>query len=161
MSILHRLFTAGLQLVAFSVLALALTSPGSVAASAGADDDASIGETKAEWQGEYRRLLSDKALLQRNLEAARASYSKSRRRNYPRGAAREQFLIEADTAEKELVKVEAEIKKLKSDARREGILPGWLYEVEQGPLDAPRPAAPTEEDPQDRDGRNPLYLDSE
>jgi hypothetical protein len=154
-----RPFFLGLRLVAFAALALALASPGPAAASSGADDEASIEESKAEWQGQYRRLLSDKALLQRNLEAARTSYSKSRRRNYPRGAARQQFLIDADTAEKQLVEVEAEIEKLKTDARSEGILPGWLYEVEQGPLNAPQPAAPAEEDLQDREGRNPLYLE--
>jgi hypothetical protein len=161
MSTVHRLFSAGLQLLVLTALALALTLPGSVAASTGADDDASIEETKAEWQGQYRRLLSDKALLQRNAEAARTYYSKSRQRNYPRGAARQQFLIDADTAEKQLVEVEAEIQKFKTNARREGILPGWFYEVEEGPLDAPQPAAPAEEDRQDREGRNPLYLDSE
>jgi hypothetical protein len=161
MFIVSRTFPLGRLLAAVFALSLALAMPGIVAASSGADEDASIEDTKDDWQSEYRGLLINKARVQRNLEAARTSYSKSRRRNYPRGAAREQFLIDAATAEKELVELDREIDQFKTKSRRQGILPGWFFEVEEGPLDAPQPAAPAEEDPEDREGRNPLYLDSE
>jgi len=57
------------------------------------------------------------------------------------------------------VDTQLEIEAIKGKGHREGILPGWFAEVEDGPLDDPRPAARAEEE--DREGRNPLYFDDE
>ena len=159
-AILPQFFSVLNRSLIFIVLGLVLTVPGNVMASNSLDETASVEEVKAEWQGRYRKLLTDAARLRRNAEAARYNYSQANQRNYPRGAARKQFLIDEENAQAELVQVEADIEKLREDGRREGALPGWFYEVEDEPLDAPQPAAPVE-DPADREGRNPLYLDTE
>jgi len=124
-----------------------------------ADEDATM-SMKAEWQSNYRRLLIDVKLLQRNAEAARENYARAKRRNYPRGGAREQFLVDEKEAIKELADVQLEIEAITEKGHREGILPGWFAEVEDGPLEDPQPAAKAEEE-EDREGRNPLYFDDE
>ena len=98
----------------------------------------------------------------RNAATARAEYKRAQRRNYPRGEARAQYLINEAEALDELAQVEASIEKLRAEGRAAGALPGWVYEVDEEPIGRPQPAARDErEDPQDREGRNPLYLDSE
>jgi len=126
-----------------------------------AGEEAAQAETKSQFQAEYRRLLHNAELLRQNAANARENYSKSRARRYPRGAASRQFLIDAEEAERELVEVEAEIERFKTNGQREGALPRWFYEVEDEPLGVARPAAPADRDPADLEGRNPLYLDDE
>jgi hypothetical protein len=154
-----RLITA--RRIALALIALLLSVPTLAPANSAVGDETSTLSEKESWQADYRRLLSDAALLKRNATAARENYAQARRRNYPRGAAREQFMIDEDNAKKELVEVEAELDKFRRDARHRGVLPGWFYEVEDDPIEAPQPAAPSAEDVQDREGRNPLYLDDE
>jgi hypothetical protein len=144
------------------VLALFVALPASVDASSGMDEgyqlDASM---KEEWQSEYRRLLQDSERLKRNAEAARRNYSQAQQRNYPRGSVRQQYLIDEEEAKKELAEVDAALEQFKADGRRDGALPGWFYEVEEESLASPEPAAIGEDDAEDMEGRNPLYLDSE
>ncbi|MEE8163955.1 MAG: hypothetical protein V3T64_00150 [Myxococcota bacterium] len=119
---------------------------------------------KDKWQADYRRLLQDADRLRRNARNARENYVHAQRRNYPRGGARQQMLIEAEEAERGLVEVEARIEQLRLDARRAGALPGWFYEVDDEPRGMAQPASPAETtgpSPDDRAGRNPLYLDRE
>jgi hypothetical protein len=150
---------------AFSAVALALllvgTGASTLSAESYADEERASADKKAEWQGDYRKLLNDAARLERNVAAAKENYSQARQRYYPRGAARQQIVIDRKLAEKELVEVEAEIDRFKTNGRREGAAPSWFYEVEEEPRKASMPAAKAEEPAQDREGRNPLYLDDD
>ncbi len=129
-----------------------------------APDDAKAGTTqtlleqKAQWQDRYRTLLRDAARLQYNAEISRENYARAQRRNYPRGGARRQFILDAEHAEKELVGVKEEIAQIFVDARRDAIPTVWLYEVDDEPITIAPPASASEEDDDDRAGRNPLYL---
>jgi hypothetical protein len=115
---------------------------------------------KSEWQERYRSLLRNAARLEDNVAKSRENYARAQRRNYPRGGARQQFIIDADEAEKELVTVKAEIEQIFVDARHNAVPTNWLYEVDDEPI---MPAAPAsvsdgESDEDDRAGRNPLYF---
>ncbi|HKK50241.1 MAG TPA: hypothetical protein VKA74_01575 [Myxococcota bacterium] len=119
---------------------------------------------KQYWQERYRMLLRNAALLERNARRSREDYAQAQRRNYPRGGARQRLLAQAAEAEAELRTVREEIEALRVEARREGALPGWLYEVEDEEIVVPEPAAPDGSDSSsdERDaGRNPLYLDDD
>lgn len=112
------------------------------------------------WQGKYRMLLKNRATLNNNLVQLKHDYGQAQRRNYPRGGARQALLEQARQAEQELAQVQAEIASIFSDARRQEIPPGWLYEVEDETIEPNRPAAPDAaggENAADDDGRNPLY----
>ncbi|MBJ18073.1 MAG: hypothetical protein GY910_09310 [bacterium] len=113
------------------------------------------------WQRKYRALLSDRVRLKENIAKSRKNYSQAQRRNYPRGGARQKFLVDAENAEKALAATEEAIAEIFTDARREGVPPGWLYEVEDEPIEATRPAASDSNavDPEDRAGRNPIYFE--
>ena len=126
-----------------------------------AQDESELAQQKTEWQDRYRTLLRNQALLRSNIAISQENYARAQRRNYPRGGARQQFLIDADNAEKELVVVKEEIAQISVDARHAGIPPNWLYEVEDEPLTAAPPASVSDEknDEEDRAGRNPLYFD--
>jgi len=116
---------------------------------------------KQEWQDDYRKLLREKARLERNVESARVNYMRANRRNYPRGKARQQFVIDGDEAKRGLVKIEEEIEQLRDESRRAGALPGWFAEVDDEPIGDAEPAARADDDEGDREGRNPLYADDD
>lgn len=128
--------------------------------------EAELQAQKDHWQERYRVLLREEARLELNARLSRDDYAQAQRRNYPRGGARQQLLAQAAAAEAELEKVRQEINAFRLEARRENVLPGWLFEVEDENIVIPRPAArdasgPVESQDQDRGGRNPLYLDDE
>ena len=153
---MSRLLAAGVTL-AFAVgLPIALPIPAE-----GQQFDAGQA-MKVKWQTDYRRLLQDTDRLRRNARNARENYARAQRRNYPRGGARQEMLLEAEKAERTLIGVEAQIEQLRLDGRRAGALPSWFYEVEDEPLGGAQPASraqTTEPVPEDQEGRNPLYLD--
>ena len=126
-----------------------------------AETEEELMQKKQEWQDRYRKLRQEAARLERNAANARESYARAQRRNYPRGNALAQYLVDAENAEKELAKVKAELNGIFDEARREGIPPGWLYAVEDEPIDVPAPAAAGGASPgatdDDDGGRNPLY----
>ena len=131
---------------------------------AGGEQVDAVQAMKDEWQHDYRQLLQDAARLRRNSLNARENYARAQRRNYPRGGARQAMLVEAEEAERGLAEVDAQIEQLRLDGRRAGALPGWFYEVDEETQEPAQPAFPaeaTEASPEDREGRNPLYLDSE
>ena len=106
------LSTLGLAL-ALAVISLPLLPPDAV----GADGEQSLAEQKAEWQGRYRGLLQNAARLRSNAQLSRENYARAQRRNYPRGGARQQFILDAEKAERELVEVKAQIEQIAIDAR--------------------------------------------
>lgn len=145
--------------MAFAVISLPLLAPD--AARAGTDQ--TLEEKKAEWQGRYRSLLQNAARLRSNAETSRENYARAQRRNYPRGGARQQFIVDAENAEKELVEVKEAIAQIAVDARHASIPPNWLYAVEDEPITVSAPASPSDQqdEQEERAGRNPLYFDQD
>jgi len=156
--------TLGLA-IALCVIGLPVLMSTTAQAQAGAEP--TLEEQKTDWQGRYRSLLQNEARLHQNAQMARENYARAQRRNYPRGGAREQFLLDADDAEKELVTVKEELAQLRVAARHEAIPKNWLYEVEEEPITSDPPAsasqnaASDDDDQADREGRNPLYFDDD
>jgi hypothetical protein len=146
-------------------LAMGLPTPLPAVAADSADEQVDeFEELKQEWQGRYRQQLQEAARLRRNAAQARENYSQAQRRNYPRGGARQQFLLDADEAERDLEKVEAGLEQTISEGRLAGALPGWFDEVDEEPIMVSEPAAPSDgmdARPEDREGRNPLYFDQD
>lgn len=158
--LLRRLFCV----VAVIGLSAALDGIGLSGASLFAADVAMAGNEdpalshKDAWQSRYRRLLENQARLRDNAEKSRENYSRARRRNYPRGGARQQFIIDAEEAERDLAKVEEETMELLEQARRDALPRNWIFEVEDEDIQAPAATGQTERDDSDDGGRNPLYL---
>ncbi len=131
------------------------------ATSASAQTAEEIQAQRDRWQGQYRDLLRDRLRLTANIAKSRKNYSQAQRRNYPRGGARQQFLVDVENAEKALAATEEAILEIFVAARGEGVPPGWLYEVEDETIEWVQPAAPgsDSDDEEDRAGRNPIYFD--
>lgn len=155
MSTLSKTLRRATGLALAILLVLVMAAPTAVA------EVEDIAKVKAEWQGEYRGLLQEALRLRTNATNARRNYAEAQRRNYPRGGARQQYLIDADAAEKQLAKVEQDIEALRVRARHEGAMPAWFYEVDDEDIVVPRAPAAADPNGQDREGRNPLYLEDE
>ena len=154
------------RLVAHVALALALAGSVSfvVASQAAAQllDEEELMEKRQEWQARYRRLLQDRVYYTETIATARKNYTQAQRRNYPRGGARQQFLVDAEEAEASLAATEKAIEEIFIEARQNDVPPGWLAEVEDDPASYQKPAAPeSARDEADRAGRNPLYFDDD
>jgi len=175
-------------IVAMLGLALALGGIGlplSVPSDAHAESDQELSDRKTAWQDNYRLLLHEAAMVEQDGKTARENYARARRRNYPRGGARQQYIINAEAAEQKLVTVKLEIEQLADNARRDAIPPHWLYQVEDEPISLSPPASVSSEEADsddddyddddwddedfddeaeardredDRAGRNPLYF---
>ena len=156
-----NMIRTALSTFGLAVALLAFGLPLFISDVAVAQDESALAQQKAEWQDRYRTLLRNQALLRSNIEISHENYARAQRRNYPRGGARQQFIIDAENAEKELVVVKEEIVQIAEDARHAGIPPKWLYEVDDEPLTAAPPASASDEknDEEDRAGRNPLYFE--
>lgn len=148
----------GALLMAFFV---ALAGTAWVAAPALADEE--LAAERAYWQGKYRVLRKNKAILEDNIAKLEHNYAQAQRRNYPRGGAREAFRTKANEQRKMLAEVESELATIFEEARAANVPPGWLFEVEDEPIELSQPAAVegAEEDDRDREGRNPLYADDD
>jgi hypothetical protein len=161
---LARLLTAAVALalfVATTTLIFSVMPRAAHAADEESEDDS--GALRASWQDRYRGLLQDRARFSEGIAISNKNYTQAQRRNYPRGGARQQFLLDAANAEKKLAETEEKITGIFDEARDAGVPPGWLYEVEDEPVIMTRPASPNPgmADPageEDREGRNPLYF---
>ena len=88
---------------------------------------------KHEWQGRYRALLAAAAEANARYSGAKARYSKNRQRNTERGKARDEINSELRDAQIAKAKADAELADFPDLARRAGVEPGWLREVEDAP----------------------------
>ena len=115
------------------------------------------------WQDKYRVLLRNREILKMNVANLENGYAQAQRRNYPRGGARAMLLEKAAAQRKLLEATEKEIASIFTEARVAAIPPGWLYEVEDEPIDTSRPASPDTgaADDEDRVGRNPRFIDQD
>jgi hypothetical protein len=139
---LHPLLAACL---AVAVLAPAAAIAGDAAAPATrpsrttADDQLSQQEQlKIEWQTRYREAIVRERQARARLEAAEATYAKGRHREHLRGEPREVAVEELEAARAELEAARRQLEQVPQEARRAGVLPGWLREVEES-LGAPAP----------------------
>ena len=129
---------------------------------AAAETEEEILAERTQWQERYRVYLTNREIIKDNIAKLRHNHQQAQRRNYPRGAARQRFLIEADEQEIQLQETEQEITAFRAEARAAGIPPGWLAEVEDEAIALPaQPAAAADEGGDDREGRNPLYFDDD
>lgn len=113
------------------------------------------------WQERYAGLLKEADRLRATIERETELYADANRRNYRRGKKRHVHRVAAAEAREELARVEALLDQLPEDARRQGALPGWLYEVEERHAERRQAGdAPAAQDPAET-GRNPLFLESD
>jgi hypothetical protein len=113
------------------------------------------------WQDKYRVLLRNQAILKDNVTKLEHDYAQAQRRNYPRGGARNELILKATLQRQQLAQTEKEIASIFTEARTSDVPPGWLYEIEDEPIDTPRPASPDTAGEDDRAGRNPRFLDQD
>ncbi|MEZ4330575.1 MAG: hypothetical protein R3F35_02400 [Myxococcota bacterium] len=120
---------------------------------------------KAEWQDRYRALRNNAVRMRDNAIKLRRAYSLSQHSNYPRGGARERFKQQVIETEQKADQYEADLARFQDEARQEQIPPGWIYEVEDEPVDPGSPASFGEDEPTHEAaapaGRNPAYYGDE
>lgn len=157
-SIPRRGARAQVRAIVFALcVALAPTLVVLPTAPASAETEEELLAKREEWQEKYRELLRDRMRYTDNIAKSEHNYAQAQRRNYPRGGARQQFMVDADEARKSLEQTEAAIQKLFVDARRASVPPGWLFEVDDEPISYERPAALDDsgDDDYDDDRRDP------
>ena len=96
---------------------------------------------KAEWQDRYRVLRNNAVRMRDNATKLRRAYGLSQHSNYPRGGARVRFKQQVLETEQKADEFEAELASFMDEARANQIPPGWIYEVEDEPVDPGSPAA--------------------
>jgi hypothetical protein len=149
------LFALGLT----SLVALPLSPAPAHAEEAENEEEAELAK-KTEWQDRYRVLRTNAVRMQDNAAKMRRAYGLAQHANYPRGNAREDFRKRVEKAERDGERYQAELAEFEEEARRNGIPPGWLAEVEDEPIDRGFPAE-LDEESEDDGGRNPLYADED
>jgi hypothetical protein len=165
--ILNRTMSRGSRLLAAATLAISLASISPIfllvpAPATAAADDEEVAK-KAEWQDRYRALRNNSVRMRDNATKLRRAYSLSQHSNYPRGGARERFKQQVIDTERKADDYEAQMASFLDEARQNQIPPGWIYEVDEEPIDPGSPAAVGEDEPAHRagvpEGRNPAYVD--
>ncbi|MBY0398772.1 hypothetical protein K2X89_00615 [Myxococcota bacterium] len=154
-----RLFAAG-------TLALSLVSGWAVFSAStsalAAADDAEVA-LKTEWQERYRTLRNNAVRMRDNAIKLRRAYSLSQHSNYPRGGARVRFKQQVEDTEHKADQYEAQMASFLDEARQSQIPPGWIYEVDEEPIDPGSPAAAAGDEPTHQvgvpEGRNPAYYE--
>lgn len=154
------------RLLAVGALAFSLASGlaivlGAAPATAAADDEEAA--KKAEWQDRYRALRNNAVRMRDNAIKLRRAYSLSQHSNYPRGGARVRFKQQVLDTEKKAADYESQMTAFLDEARQNQVPPGWIYEVDEEPIDPGSPAAAGGDEPTHRiaapEGRNPAYVD--
>lgn len=154
------------HLLAAATLALALASGLTVlfepATAVAAADDEEVAK-KTEWQDRYRTIRNNAVRMRDNAIKLHRAYSLSQHSNYPRGGARVRFKQQVDDTEHKASEYEAQLAAFLDEARQNQIPPGWIYEVDEEPVDPGMPAAAGGDEPTHRvaapEGRNPAYVD--
>ncbi len=153
--------------LASTVLGLLAAAPSAAATKAddavvaGANAEEAELSKKAEWQDRYRTLRNNSVRMRDNATKLRKAYSQSQHANYPRGGARERFKQQVLDTERKADQYEVQLAQFVDEARQNQIPPGWLYEVDDEPVDPGTPAAAGGDDDTHSinapDGRNPAY----
>jgi hypothetical protein len=139
----------------------AAASKASPSANAAASADDEEAAKKAEWQDRYRALRNNAVRMRDNATKLRRAYGVSQHSNYPRGGARERFKQQVLDTERKADDYESQLAGFMDEARQNQIPPGWIYEVDDEPVDPGTPAALGDDEPTHKvgapDGRNPAY----
>jgi hypothetical protein len=153
------LLAAGALAVALASTLSAFLAPSPAMA---ATDDAETAK-KAEWQDRYRVIRNNAVRMRDNAIKLRRAYSLAQHANYPRGGARERFKQQVLDTERQADEFEAQRASFLDEARQKQIPPGWIYEVDDEPVDPGAPAAYDGDEPAHQvtapAGRNPAYVD--
>lgn len=152
------------RVLAAVLVGLALFLGAAVAATslASAMTDEELISKKEHWQKKYRTLLINRARLASDVAGLEHDYAQAQRRNYPRGGARERLRTQAAETRIQLEGIEQQIEGIFAEARADDVPPGWLYEVEDEPLDVSQPASPEPAaSDEDREGRNPRFFEKD
>jgi hypothetical protein len=168
-----------IRVAASWILAIALAPALAIpllADQASAETEEELLAKKDLWQGRYRELRNNEARMNENAKKLRAAYAQAQHANYPRGGAREAFRLQVEKAEQDAQDYGAKLVAFRDEARQNDVPPGWLYEVDDEPIDHGLPADQedasfdedtaeetdeAEDEAEDREGRNPLYLDED
>ena len=86
---------------------------------------------KARFQERYAELIQSVASAEVRAVESRAAYTKARQRNRLKGEYRELIMTEMEEAEAQLARLKKELDAFPEDARRAGVPPGWMREVEE------------------------------
>lgn len=165
---IHFAATWTLAIGLASTLVIPFVAGSSVAKTAAAtelsSEDAELAK-KAEWQDRYRTLRNNAARMRDNAIKLRRAYGLSQHANYPRGGARLQFKEQVLDTERKADDYAAQVAAFADEARQHQIPPGWIYEVDDEPVDLGTPAAADDDEStheiKSPEGRNPLYFDED
>jgi TolA-binding protein len=96
-----------------------------------AQDEAGAEEKlKKEWQERYRDLISEIERTRQQIHADKTNYSKAKQRGRLRGGVADELKARVAEYEQRLAELEREFEEFPTTARRAGIPPGWLREVQ-------------------------------
>ena len=122
------------------------------------DEDAA---KKADWQDRYRTLRNNAVRMRDNAIKLQRAYKLSQHSNYPRGGARLRFKQQVEDTERKAEEFESKLASFQDEARENQIPPGWIFEVDDEPVDVGTPAAVGDDEDthaaQAPEGRNPAY----
>jgi predicted ribosome quality control (RQC) complex YloA/Tae2 family protein len=102
----------------------------SLVASASSETDR-YEQTKINFQTEYSNALTKLAQAKARMTASEKALRKARQRNRLKGESRTAIYAEIEAAKVELEAAENNAARIPESARRAGVPPGWLREVEQ------------------------------
>ena len=125
----------------FAALAATLVATSSFAA------DLDEAARKDYWQKRYEMVLNQSSAAETRLAAAERALRKARHRDRLKGQARIDINLELDAARKEAEAARKLLAQFPEAARRAGVLPGWLREVEDRPAAADPSATETTRKP--------------
>ena len=113
-------FGSLLWLLTFAILLQALPAAGDVREA-----------DKESWQQRYLELLTAVDDATSRLEVGRGTYSKAKQRGRLQGDRKRELLESISQAEADLASASEALENFPEEARRAGVPPGWLREVEE------------------------------
>lgn len=122
--------------LALLALAAALAAPSLAASPALAQQPAAVAQPDDEegkkqyWQNRYRELLKSVDQTRFRLEEDRRAYTKGKQRGRLRGGSRDEVVSRIQENEKRLVELQKQLDDFPNEARRAGVPPGWLRDVQ-------------------------------
>ena len=113
----------------FLILGLSLAAAFAISLGEAGADGKEI-RSKTYWQKRYVRMLTRKAEAELRVEENQKVIREARQRDRLKGEHRVEIMTEQESAEKELAEVTKLLAEFPDTARKAGIPPGWLREVD-------------------------------
>ena len=130
MTLAHRVLAIATALACGSPLAGVVLVPNEAVAQSSPAKLQSEDRTRKAWQDRYRNAIDRERAARIELEAAQAAYNRGRHRQKLRGDKRVRALERIRLAEQELAEATRDLERVPDEARRAGVPPGWLRDVE-------------------------------